>query len=348
MSLSPEHSASNLYCGEDAGDVAFWDDDTWIPDLPTPLDFTIDVDDDDQDDRTITWLIDSELDHIPVSDYLRRIRDHSIDPISRQDAINWMLKVHAHYHFRPVTAYLSVNYLDRFLSYTTLPPGNGWPLQLLSVACLSLAAKMEEIKVPLLLDLQILEPRFVFEPRTVRRMELLVMSNLKWRLRSVTPFDFVDYFVSKLHCFGSSRNNVIFSRIFSRASDLILNTIRVIDFLGYSPSTIAAAAVLLASGECVDFPAVEDQNTVNFYDRVSKEVVRGCHRLMGEYLTDTCPLAGVKHVISPSAPPQSPIGVLDAASCKSCDTQKSSFVNTESSQAEPSNKRQRLGTSDVQ
>lgn len=32
---------------------------------------------------------------------------------------------------------------------------NGWPMQLLSVACLSLAAKMEEPLVPSLLDLQV-------------------------------------------------------------------------------------------------------------------------------------------------------------------------------------------------
>lgn len=32
---------------------------------------------------------------------------------------------------------------------------NGWPLQLLAVACLSLAAKMEERLVPSLLDLQV-------------------------------------------------------------------------------------------------------------------------------------------------------------------------------------------------
>lgn len=34
---------------------------------------------------------------------------------------------------------------------------NGWALQLLSVACLSLAAKMEETLVPTLLDLQVVE-----------------------------------------------------------------------------------------------------------------------------------------------------------------------------------------------
>lgn len=34
---------------------------------------------------------------------------------------------------------------------------NGWALQLLSVACLSLGAKMEETLVPTLLDLQVVE-----------------------------------------------------------------------------------------------------------------------------------------------------------------------------------------------
>ncbi|MCL7043540.1 hypothetical protein MKW94_017146 [Papaver nudicaule] len=370
MGLSPEHS-SNLYCCEDVGDLAIWDNDTWISDLNLPLDFTEEIDDDindddDIDNSLIDWLIDSEINHIPLSDYLQRIRNHSIDPISRQDAINWILKVHEHFHFRPVTAYLSVNYLDRFLSSYPLPDGNGWPLQLLSVACLSLAAKMEELKVPHLIDLQILEPKFVFNSSMILRMELLVMSNLKWRLRSVTPFDFLDYFVSRLpSCFGS-RRNVFFTRTFSRASDLIFSTIRVTDFLSYSPSIIAAAAVILASGGGIDLPeAAADQKSSSFYDKVSKEVVRGCHQLMVEYLAaDTCtlgvvksvrtesgpleipvtPIGDVKHVKSQSGPPESPIGVIDAAACKSCDTQKSKSEMTEPSHANnPStSKRRRL------
>lgn len=36
-----------------------------------------------------------------------------------------------------------------------LQQGKDWMLQLLSVACISLAAKMEESEVPILLDLQV-------------------------------------------------------------------------------------------------------------------------------------------------------------------------------------------------
>ncbi|KAE8725624.1 Cyclin-D1-1 [Hibiscus syriacus] len=196
---------------------------------------------------------------MPFSDYLRRCQQRSINVIARQDSINWILKVHAYYNFNPVTAFLSVNYLDRFLSSHSLLLENGWPFQLLSVTCLSLAAKMEELEVPLLLDLQVLEPRFVFEPKTIQRMELRVMDILNWRLRSVTPFDYLHHFVSKLPSDS-------FDSLISASSDLILSTTRVIDFLQFTPSTMAAAAVFCAAEEGSKFPA----DDVFFHESVNK------------------------------------------------------------------------------
>lgn len=84
---------------------------------------------------------------------------------------------------------------------------------------------MEELYVPLLMDLQILEPRYVFEPKTIQRMELWVMANLDWSLRSVTPFDFVDYFISKLQL-SSDPPFVLNRTLASSSSDLILKTVR--------------------------------------------------------------------------------------------------------------------------
>lgn len=93
-------------------------------------------------------------------------------------------------------------------------------MQLLSVSCLSLAAKMEETTVPILLDLQIIKPRFLFKPKTVQRMEVLVMKTLKWRLRTITPFDFLHYFIS---CINNSQHNSL-CHLFSCATGLIINT----------------------------------------------------------------------------------------------------------------------------
>ncbi|XP_062177389.1 cyclin-D2-1-like [Alnus glutinosa] len=351
MSRSPDYSADDsLYCGEDAGEVASWVADTWISHRPPSSLFAYAP---PSDESTVSMLIDSEPQHVPHPDYLRRCRDRSIDITARQDSINWILKVHAYYRFRPVTAFLSVNYLDRFLSSHSLRQPNGWPFQLLSVACLSLAAKMEELHVPLLLDLQVFCPDFVFAPRTVQRMELWVMTILNWRLRSVTPFDFLDYFISKLPSSSSSTPSPeLFNRVFSASSDLILSTTRAIDFLGFAPSTVAAAAVLCASAtataEGSDSPVVDSKMPVVFHERVNKEMVRSCLQLMQEYLIDTCPAARLKEQTVEPAPPPSPIGVLDAAACGSCDTRSEYPGPTGLAEAEPSFKRLRSPAPDVQ
>ncbi|KAE9447081.1 hypothetical protein C3L33_21018, partial [Rhododendron williamsianum] len=293
------------------------------------------------DEATVNRLIDSEHRYTPRPDFLL-----SIDLTSRQDSVNWILKVHSHYQFGLVTAFLSVNYFDRFLSSNSLPKANGWPFQLLAVACLSLAAKMEERYVPLLLDLQIFEPKFAFEPQTVQRMELWIMASLNWRLRSVTPFDYIDYFVSKLPRSGSESDFT--GPVVAISSDLILNTLRVIDFLGFPPSIVAAAAVVAAAGESADLPDT-------FYERVNKERVRSCLQLIEVYLMDTCPSVGHRdRSISEPPPPPSPNGVLDAAAaCVSCDTRSENLVTGSTSggsgsrEAEPQNKRLRSSASNI-
>jgi cyclin D3 len=75
---------------------------------------------------------------------------------ARQEAVEWMLKVIAHHGFSALTSILAINYLDRFLVSPCYQRDNrSWMIQLVAVTCLSLAAKVEETHVPLLLDLQV-------------------------------------------------------------------------------------------------------------------------------------------------------------------------------------------------
>ncbi|KAG6409003.1 hypothetical protein SASPL_132032 [Salvia splendens] len=272
----------------------------------------------------VARLLDSEPRHMPDPDYIRFCHNRPIHLASRQDSINSILKVHSHFEFKPVTAFLSINYFDRFLAANSLPE-TGWQFQLLSIACLSLAAKMEELHVPCLLELQSLERIYIFEPKTIQRMELLILTTLDWRLRSVTPFDYLHHFISMLPSSSASAAN------HSVASDLILNTSRVVDFMRFPPSVIAAAAAISSVGAGADLPDTFDE-------RINREMVRSCHQLMEEYLLDTCLSSdGLK------AAPPSPHGVLDAAACASCDTNSENQAGSE-----PQNKRPRLSPPDVQ
>lgn len=75
--------------------------------------------------------------------------------LCREKALAWIFRVKSHYGFNSLTALLAVNYLDRFITSRKFQTDKPWMSQLTAVACLSLASKVEEIRVPLLLDFQV-------------------------------------------------------------------------------------------------------------------------------------------------------------------------------------------------
>ena len=84
--------------------------------------------------------------------------------LARREAVEWMLKVNAHYSFSALTAVLAVNYLDRFLFSFRIQNEMPWLTHLAVVACLSLAAKVEETHVPLSVDLQVCPHQPIMTP----------------------------------------------------------------------------------------------------------------------------------------------------------------------------------------
>ncbi|KAI8536385.1 hypothetical protein RHMOL_Rhmol10G0253000 [Rhododendron molle] len=284
-------------------------------------------------------LVEKERGHLPKDDYLKRVRSGDIDlGAVRREAMDWILKAHAHYSFGPLSFCLSINYLDRFLSVYELPRGKTWTVQLLAVACLSIASKMEETSVPLTVDLQVGEPKFIFEGKTIRRMELLVMSSLNWKMKACTPCSFIDYFLGKIN--GDDQIQSGF--LISRSIQLILSTIKGIDFLEFRPSEIAAAVAISVSGEV---QAVDIDKAMSCFILVGKGRVQKCLKLIQD-LALSRGSTNMGSASIPSSVPQSPIGVLDAAclSCKSDDITVGSCAN--SSHNSPDTKRRKLSQGD--
>ncbi|KDP32069.1 hypothetical protein JCGZ_12530 [Jatropha curcas] len=98
---------------------------------------------------------------------------------------------------------------------------------------------MEECRVPSLSEFPMED--YCFENKVIQRMELLVLNTLEWKMGSITPFSYLNYFISKI-C-GESRPK----ETISRAVELILAVIKEINLLEHRPSVIAVAAVLAAS-----------------------------------------------------------------------------------------------------
>ncbi|KAI4339759.1 hypothetical protein MLD38_024667 [Melastoma candidum] len=215
--------------------------------------------------------------------------------------------VHSYFTFGPLSAYLSINYLDRFLSSYELPRGKAWMTQLLALACLSLAAKMEETDLPLPLDLQVGEAKHVLETRTIRRMELLVLSTLSWRMQTVTPFNFLDFFLRKIN------GDDVLPRIsMSRSIQLVLSPAKGIDYLDFKPSEVAAAVAISVARENQALDAEKALSLLT--EHVQKEkLVKSIEMISEKGLIG----GSGKNAASAASVPQSPIGVLDVAACLS-------------------------------
>ncbi|KAG2663589.1 hypothetical protein I3760_16G039100 [Carya illinoinensis] len=180
--------------GEDEVEDNFYGVNTDIEPNRFPL-ISLDQQETFRDDGQLVSLLSKELQNDQLFENLKN------DPYlagTRAEAVEWMLKVNAHYSFSVLTAILAVNYLDRFLSSFRSQAGKPWMIQLAAVACLSLAAKVEETQVLLLLELQGEDTRYVFEAKTIKRMEMLVLSTLQWKMNPVTPLSFLDYFIRRL------------------------------------------------------------------------------------------------------------------------------------------------------
>ncbi|TKW35881.1 hypothetical protein SEVIR_2G404500v4 [Setaria viridis] len=293
-------------------------------------------------DEAVRELVEKETDHLPLEGYAERLEHAGLESSWRRDAMDWICKVHSYYNFGPLSLYLAVNYLDRFISSYNLPHDKPWMKQLLSVACLSLAIKMEETVVPLPVDLQVCDPECEFEARNIGRMEIHVMTTLKWRMQAVTPFAFISYFLDKF-----SEGKPPSFALASRCADIIVGTLKGSAFLSFRPSEIAAAAALAAvsANEVVGFGSVLSASEIP----VNKEMVDKCYELMQER-------ALVKkrgHINGSSSVPQSPIGVLDAAcfSFRSEDAtlgSSQSNISSDNNQVSaPASKRRRLSTSPI-
>lgn len=66
------------------------------------------------------------------------------------------------------------------------------------------------------------DPPFVFEAKTIQRMEVLVLSTLKWKMNPVTPLSFLDFITRRL---GLKTLNNHISWEFHRGCDCLLLSI---------------------------------------------------------------------------------------------------------------------------
>uniref|UniRef100_A0A0D9UYN7 Uncharacterized protein n=1 Tax=Leersia perrieri TaxID=77586 RepID=A0A0D9UYN7_9ORYZ len=137
----------NLHISEDV-DV---EETKWKKDAPSPMetDQICDVDNDYEDPQLCATLASDIYMHLreaetkkrPSTDFMETIQN-DVNPSMRAILIDWLVEVAEEYRLVPDTLYLTVNYIDRYLSGNEI---NRQRLQLLGVACMLIAARFVRV-----------------------------------------------------------------------------------------------------------------------------------------------------------------------------------------------------------
>nr|XP_043616944.1 cyclin-A1-3-like [Erigeron canadensis] len=172
------------------------------------------------------------------------LRESEEDMTRRMRAvvIDWLVEVSEYYRLVPETLYLTINYIDRYLSCTPIDPRR---LQLLGVTCMMIASKYEEIRAPKVDDFCYITDN-TYSHDEVLQMESSVLDFLKFEMTAPTARCFLRLFLvpnAQMDIYNMGIRPMQLLYLASYISDLSLLRYRM---LHYAPSLIAASAIFLA------------------------------------------------------------------------------------------------------
>eukprot|EP00697_Spironema_sp_BW2_P009924 gnl/Spiro4/2495_TR1201_c0_g2_i1.p1 gnl/Spiro4/2495_TR1201_c0_g2~~gnl/Spiro4/2495_TR1201_c0_g2_i1.p1 ORF type:complete len:418 (-),score=116.20 gnl/Spiro4/2495_TR1201_c0_g2_i1:148-1305(-) len=168
----------------------------------------------------------------PNRNYLENVQE-DINATMRAILVDWLVEVAEEYKLSSDTLYLTINYIDRYLSVT---PVRRNKLQLVGVTCCLIAAKYEEIYAPAVDDFVYISDN-TYTREEIIKMESHVLNTLEFNLTCPTAKLFLRRFIKAALADAGT------AMLSSYLCELTLQDYR---FLRFLPSMVAASAVSVA------------------------------------------------------------------------------------------------------
>ncbi|CAA0807444.1 Putative cyclin-A3-1 [Striga hermonthica] len=181
--------------------------------------------------------LEVEVKRRPLFNYLEKVQE-DIKPAMRAKLIDWLVEVAEEYKLVSDTLYLTVNYIDRYLSTHKLLRNK---LQLLGVSCMLVASKHEEIKPPHIEDFCYMTDNTYTKDEVVN-MEREVLKMLDFEMGNPTSKTFLRIFTRV------AQEKLVFSNLQFDFLCYYLSELSLLDYscVRYIPSMVAASAIFLA------------------------------------------------------------------------------------------------------
>ncbi|KAK1371165.1 Cyclin-A1-1 like [Heracleum sosnowskyi] len=179
----------------------------------------------------------SEVKKRPSTDFMETVQK-DINASMRAILVDWLVEVAEEYKLVPETLYLTVNYVDRYLSGNSM---DRQKLQLLGVACMMIASKYEEICPPQVEEFCYITDNTYFKDE-VLEMESTVLNFLRFEMTAATAKCFLRRFVRVAQAVTEAPA----MQLECMTNYLAELTLLEYHMLRYAPSMVAASAIFLA------------------------------------------------------------------------------------------------------
>ncbi|WVZ59817.1 hypothetical protein U9M48_009912 [Paspalum notatum var. saurae] len=174
----------------------------------------------------------------PAADYIAAVQI-DVTPNMRAILVDWLVEVAEEYKLVSDTLYLTVSYIDRFLS---AKPLNRQRLQLLGVSAMLVASKYEEISPPNVEDFCYITDN-TYTKQEVVKMESDILNILKFEMGNPTTKTFLRMFIRSAQEDSKKNSSLSLEFLGSYLAELSLLDYGLLRFL---PSLVAASVVFAA------------------------------------------------------------------------------------------------------
>ncbi|KAL9646113.1 hypothetical protein ABK040_007991 [Willaertia magna] len=176
----------------------------------------------------------------------------------RQTLCDWFLDIVNDKNLTKIIPHIAISYVDKYLSLNPTFPNKF--LQLLGAACFWITCKREEKEESLLSVRELIEyADNSFTKQQLLNTEIEVLRTLNWSLSSITPHNFLHFYLFKTKSLNGYNQEII--ELIRQCSEMFLETLLLGSFniYFYPPSAIAASILgaVLSAYNVTQFPFVE-------------------------------------------------------------------------------------------
>ncbi|KAF3447747.1 hypothetical protein FNV43_RR08450 [Rhamnella rubrinervis] len=160
-------------------------------------------------EQALRISLDEEMSYIPEPNYIEYLRSKNLIA-ARFKSIQWFIK-----------------------------EWQNWMVELLSIACLSIATKFNDSITTTLHEIQMDDLDHSFKPSTIQQMELMLLEALQWRLASKTACSFIELFTWNFEFMTPHFHQQMIAQV----NELLLVAISDTKLLQFRPSVVAVSAL---------------------------------------------------------------------------------------------------------